>query len=71
MSLRPPNVDLRREKIIEDEILAHRAHIKELTKSLDLTKARSRPEWPHTTQVIDLDDVPHGRSRTPAPRDDC
>ena len=53
---RPPISDLQRQKDIEDEIMAHRAHIKELTKNLALTKARSRPERPNRNQVIDLDE---------------
>ena len=62
---RPPISDLQRQQVIEDEILAHRAQIKELTKNLALTKARSRPERPKRNQVIDLDGTPRGRSRTP------
>ena len=67
---RPPISDLQRQKVLEDEILSHRAQIKELTKNLALTKARSRPERPKRNQVIDLDRTPRGRSSTPAPRDD-
>ena len=69
-SQRPPISDLQRQQVIEDEIMAHRAQIKELTKNLALTNARYRPERPKRNQVIDLYDTLRGRSRTPAPRDD-
>ena len=67
---RPPISDLQRQQVIEDEILAHRAQIKELTKNLALTKARSRPERPKRNQVMDLDGTPREGVGHLSPRDD-
>ena len=55
--------------MIKDEIMGHKAYIEELTKNLAHEKARSRSGRLRTTQVINLDDIPRGRSRTPVTRD--